>query len=64
MPIGMRVEGNIKFPQNERVPTASIENITYLERQSFLRGEKDIMRREAKESSPLVSVLAGDVKSS
>lgn len=39
MPIGMMVEANIKSPRNERVPTASIDDITYPERQSFLRGE-------------------------
>ena len=47
MPIGMRVEGNIKSPQNERVPTAGIEDITYVEQQSSLRGENRHHARRA-----------------
>ena len=54
MPNSMRVVGNIKSLRNERVPTASIGDITYVGRQSFLRGETDIMRGELQAYSPLV----------
>ena len=39
MPIGMGVKRNIISPQNERVLNGCIVAITYVERQSMLRGE-------------------------
>ena len=47
MPTSMRVERNIKSTRNERVTTANIEDITYVERQSFLRGESSHHARTA-----------------
>lgn len=62
MPIGMRVEGNIKSAQEDRVPTASIEDITYVERQSSWRGEnRHHARRAPSKFSTGQRVFTGNV---